>query len=80
MTDLFSERADVVLIGAGIMSATLGTFLKELEPSLSIVMLETLKDCGQEVFSSSRLVEPPWARGSMPREASHNRWRQRLPS
>ncbi len=27
---------DVVLIGAGIMSATLGTFLKELEPSLSI--------------------------------------------
>ena len=27
---------DVVLIGAGIMSATLGVFLKELEPSLEI--------------------------------------------
>jgi malate dehydrogenase (quinone) len=39
---------DVVLIGAGIMSATLGTMLKELDPSLSIVMLETLDDCAQE--------------------------------
>jgi len=39
---------DVVLIGAGIMSATLGTMLKELDPSLSIVMLETLQDCAQE--------------------------------
>ncbi|WP_451986005.1 malate dehydrogenase (quinone) [Azospirillum endophyticum] len=44
----FRETADVVLIGAGIMSATLGTLLKELEPSLDIVMLETLHDCGQE--------------------------------
>ena len=33
---------DVVLIGAGIMSATLGLFLKELEPSLDIAMLEVL--------------------------------------
>jgi malate dehydrogenase (quinone) len=40
--------ADIVLIGAGIMSATLGTVLKELDPSLRIVMLETLDDCGQE--------------------------------
>ena len=39
---------DIVLIGAGIMSATLGTMLKELDPSLSIVMLETLDDCAQE--------------------------------
>src|SRR5262245_40845132 len=39
---------DVVLIGAGIMSATLGTLLKELEPSLSITIFETLEDCGQE--------------------------------
>ena len=30
--------SDVVLVGAGIMSATLGTLLKELEPSLSITM------------------------------------------
>lgn len=39
---------DVVLIGAGIMSATLGTVLKELDPSLSIAMLETLHDCALE--------------------------------
>ena len=39
---------DVVLIGAGIMSATLGAVLKELEPSLTITMFETLEDCGLE--------------------------------
>src|SRR5216684_5162052 len=33
---------DVVLVGAGIMSATLGVFLKELEPALNIEMFETL--------------------------------------
>ena len=43
-----AAEPDVVLIGAGIMSATLGTILKELEPSLRIVMLETLDDAGQE--------------------------------
>jgi malate dehydrogenase (quinone) len=41
-------KPDVVLIGAGIMSATLGTMLKELEPSLTITMLETLDDCAEE--------------------------------
>ena len=39
-----SDNSDVVLIGAGIMSATLGTFLKELEPSLTVAMFETLDD------------------------------------
>ncbi|MEZ2128665.1 MULTISPECIES: malate dehydrogenase (quinone) [unclassified Sinorhizobium] len=48
MTNVVSETADVALIGAGIMSATLGTLLKELEPSLKVVMFETLADCGQE--------------------------------
>jgi malate dehydrogenase (quinone) len=43
----FTDNPDVVLIGAGIMSATLGTVLKELEPSLSITMFEALKDCAQ---------------------------------
>src|ERR1700756_1189723 len=43
-----SDSFDVVLIGAGIMSATLGTFLKELEPSLTVAMFETLDDCAQE--------------------------------
>src|SRR5437870_8869036 len=35
---------DVILIGAGIMSATFGTLLKELDPSLSITIFETLED------------------------------------
>ena len=39
---------DVVLIGAGIMSATLGAVLKELEPSLGITIFETLEDRGLE--------------------------------
>ena len=43
-----NDRPDVVLIGAGIMSATFGTVLKELEPSLHISMFEALHDCAQE--------------------------------
>lgn len=41
-------RADIVMVGAGIMSVTLATVLKELEPSLNIVILEVLEDCAQE--------------------------------
>jgi malate dehydrogenase (quinone) len=43
MPNTIATDPDVVLIGAGIMSATLGVFLKELEPSLRIEMLETLE-------------------------------------
>jgi malate dehydrogenase (quinone) len=43
MPDTFIAEKDVVLIGAGIMSATLGVFLKELEPSLSIELFEMLE-------------------------------------
>jgi malate dehydrogenase (quinone) len=43
-----SEVADVVLIGAGIMSATLGTVIKELAPSYNLVMFEILEDCALE--------------------------------
>jgi len=39
---------DVILVGAGIMSATLGVLLKEIEPALTIAMFETLHDCAQE--------------------------------
>jgi malate dehydrogenase (quinone) len=48
MVTLESETPDVVLVGAGIMSATVGTFLKELEPALDVVMFETLHDCALE--------------------------------
>jgi malate dehydrogenase (quinone) len=43
-----STEPDVVLIGAGIMSSTVGVFLKELEPSFSIAMFETLQDSALE--------------------------------
>ncbi|OAF19379.1 malate dehydrogenase (quinone) [Bradyrhizobium neotropicale] len=43
-----NSELDVALIGAGIMSATLGVLLKELEPSLTIQMFEVLEDCAQE--------------------------------
>src|ERR1700704_5548870 len=48
MPDTLTNEPDVVLIGAGIMSSTLGVFLKELEPSLTITMFETLEDCALE--------------------------------
>jgi malate dehydrogenase (quinone) len=40
--------ADVVLIGAGIMSATLAVLLKELQPDLKILILETLENAAEE--------------------------------
>jgi malate dehydrogenase (quinone) len=42
------KRADVVLVGAGIMSATLAVFLKELDPSLKIEIYEVLGSAAQE--------------------------------
>jgi malate dehydrogenase (quinone) len=40
--------ADIVLIGAGIMSATLAVFLKELDPSLRIEIFEVLDGAALE--------------------------------
>ncbi|WP_272522540.1 malate dehydrogenase (quinone) [Providencia sp. PROV202] len=48
MTKPIAENVDIALIGAGIMSATLGTFLKELEPNLTVAVFERLNDCAQE--------------------------------
>src|SRR6516225_9676075 len=42
------SEPDVVLVGAGIMSATLGVILKELEPALNIEMFETLEGAALE--------------------------------
>ena len=47
-----NERPDIVLIGAGMMSATLGTILTELDPSLTVTMFEVLHDCAQESSGS----------------------------
>ncbi|QOR64845.1 malate:quinone oxidoreductase [Cytobacillus suaedae] len=41
-------KTDVILIGAGIMSATLGTILKELVPEWEIKVFEKLESAGEE--------------------------------
>jgi malate dehydrogenase (quinone) len=43
-----SKNIDVALIGGGIMSATLGTLLKQLEPSWNIQIFERLGAAAQE--------------------------------
>lgn len=47
-----AEKKNVVLIGAGIMSASLASLLKELEPTISVTILEMLGDCAQESSNS----------------------------
>lgn len=42
------KDVDVLLIGGGMMSATLGTYLQELEPDWSIEMVERLEQVAQE--------------------------------
>jgi len=41
-TNSEDQRTDVILIGAGIMSATLGAMLKEIQPDISIQIFERL--------------------------------------
>jgi malate dehydrogenase (quinone) len=45
---MVTKTVDVILVGSGIMSATLGILLKELDPSLNIVMLERLDSVAKE--------------------------------
>ena len=49
--------ADVILIGAGIMSATLGVLLKELEPNLSIEIYERLDIAAAEYLEYELLSD-----------------------
>ena len=42
------KKSDVILIGAGIMSATLGTMLKELAPDWEITVFERRGKAGEE--------------------------------
>ena len=42
------KKSDVILIGAGVMSATLGAMLKELAPDWHITILEKLSGAGEE--------------------------------
>ncbi|MHC8354567.1 malate dehydrogenase (quinone) [Pseudomonas sp. LB3P81] len=43
-----AKKVDVLLIGGGIMSATLGVWLNELEPGMSMEMVERLDGVAQE--------------------------------
>jgi len=50
MNDMSNKHttSDVILIGAGIMSATLGSLLKELAPDWNITLFEKLENAGEE--------------------------------
>lgn len=45
---LNERETDVILVGAGIMSATLATLLKELDPDVNIKIFEKLNRAGEE--------------------------------
>lgn len=47
-TDANNAPVDVVLVGGGVMSATLGTYLKELEPDWTINLYERLDNTAEE--------------------------------
>ncbi len=42
------KQTDVLLIGGGVMSATLGTMIKHLDPSLKVMMVERLDHVAHE--------------------------------
>lgn len=46
-----AKRLDVLLVGAGTMSSTLGVLLKQLNPDLNMGLLERLDDVAQESSS-----------------------------
>jgi malate dehydrogenase (quinone) len=43
-----AKKTDILLIGAGAMSSTLGSMLKQLDPALSVTMIERLGTPFQE--------------------------------
>jgi malate dehydrogenase (quinone) len=51
-----TAEPDVVLVGAGIMSATLAVFLKELNPALRIEIFETLPGAAEESSDRTKAV------------------------
>lgn len=43
MNEMSVLKSDIILIGAGVMSATLGTIVKELAPEMKITVFEKLR-------------------------------------
>jgi len=52
MPDPVAAKADVVLVGAGVMSATLATLLRRLQPDWSITLVERLDGAAAESSGS----------------------------
>ena len=48
---MIDKQVDVLLVGAGAMSSTLGALLNELDPNLSMLMVERLAKGAQESTS-----------------------------
>ncbi|WP_035446609.1 malate dehydrogenase (quinone) [Asaia prunellae] len=48
MTQTSEERPDIVLIGAGVMSASFAALIRRLDPDLSLNVYETLDSCARE--------------------------------
>lgn len=48
---MLAKNVDVLLVGAGVMSSTLGMLLRQLDPALSISMVEKLDDVALESTS-----------------------------
>ena len=53
-----NESVDVVLVGAGIMSATLAVLLKELDPTLKLEVVEAM-DSGAAESSTPGTTQVP---------------------
>ena len=61
MSDPQVATTDVVLVGAGIMSATLGALLRQVEPDWSITLIERLDGAAAESSDESPRVPNPQA-------------------
>jgi malate dehydrogenase (quinone) len=46
--DVADRQVDILLVGGGVMSATLGTMLQQLDPTLTILMVERLPQVAAE--------------------------------
>jgi len=55
------QETDVLLIGGGIMSATLGTYLQELQPDWSMTMVERLDGVAQESSNGWNISRQFWS-------------------
>ena len=58
------KTVDVLLIGGGIMSATLGTYLNELEPGWSIDIYERLDQVADESSNAGTTRAPATRRSA----------------